>query len=188
MMRFLMGGPYGPDDVTAATGGYATKILQRNWIARGLIRTPVPEAKAGKPRRYPWLAMIEAALLADAARSGNSLTTTATAMTRRLAQAARAAKAAGCEDITDIEALSPYLPEFQATPDGTRYGWIISFHRAPFAEEARFSAERRISVDLVGWGAEFPAHLFTSTDAVWKGITETILKVDALLTQADQSR
>lgn len=59
--------------VTVATGGYATPEVLRNWIARGVFRTPahlLPEPRAGKPRMYPRLAVYEAAMLAWAAASG----------------------------------------------------------------------------------------------------------------------
>ncbi len=61
--------------VVAATGGGCTLENQRNWVARKLFSTKLPEAKAGHPRQFPLLAVYEAEMLARAANDGTPLLT-----------------------------------------------------------------------------------------------------------------
>ena len=178
----LMRGAYTPDAVYTATDGYATKVLQRNWISRGLIRTPVPEPLAGKPRQYPWLAVAEIALMACASQSGISVSTVSAAMRLRLAQAA---KAAGCEDIKNVEALSPYLPEFHATPNGRRYGWMID--TSPTSDGGA-ECSGHIPVYLVADGDEILARALASGVAVWIGVSDIALRVEALIGPAPRTK
>jgi hypothetical protein len=59
--------------VTIATGGFATSDVLRNWVARGLFKTPshlLPEPRAGKPRVFPLLAVYEAAMHAWGSKRG----------------------------------------------------------------------------------------------------------------------
>jgi hypothetical protein len=137
-MRDLFEYGYGPNDVYVATGGYGTKGLQRDWVQRGLFNTPIPEPRAGKGRNYPYLAVIEAALMAESARSGISVSTISAAFQRRLLWEA---KNASIEDkiqeqngkftSEDIEVIADQLTEFDDTnvfqDNATRYGWMIVY-------------------------------------------------------------
>jgi len=56
--------------VELATNGYASLNTQRAWVQRHVFFTPLPEAKAGKPRQFPLIAAYEADLLSWAGRAG----------------------------------------------------------------------------------------------------------------------
>jgi hypothetical protein len=61
---------YGPADIAAATAGKVTSYDLRNWVRDGRFNSPLPEAKAGKPRAYSMAAVQEAALLAALSELG----------------------------------------------------------------------------------------------------------------------
>jgi len=132
-MRSLLEPSYGPADVYAATGGYGTQALLRDWIKRGLFNTPIPEPRAGKPRSYPWLAMIEAVMFAEGARRGLSVSTVSSAFRSRLCQAIPTYIDADVSDRNyqfkepDIEKMRGDLPEFQYISSKNPYAWRIDY-------------------------------------------------------------
>lgn len=137
-MRDLMEKGFGPNDVFVATGGYGTKALQRDWIKRGLFNAPVGEPRAGKPRDFPYLAVMEAALMAEAARRRISVSTVSAAVRWRLFEAAdsegigdRIRANDGQFTEGDITQVASHFPEFDETQidmestEGVKYTWVI---------------------------------------------------------------
>ncbi|MBI1207900.1 MAG: hypothetical protein GC191_11510 [Azospirillum sp.] len=60
-----------PADVERATHGVCGPATQRNWVNRRLVPCPfLEEPRAGKPREFPGLAVVELCILTEAAAFG----------------------------------------------------------------------------------------------------------------------
>ena len=54
---------YTPADLEEVTGGHCDRMTLRNFVRRDLFTSRIPEAKAGKQRKFPLTAVYEAAIL-----------------------------------------------------------------------------------------------------------------------------
>lgn len=64
-----------PSEISAATGGAISADDLRNWVRYGLFNAELPEPRAGKPRQFPYEAVLEAVLLREFSRRGVEMQT-----------------------------------------------------------------------------------------------------------------